>query len=233
MILRKALIVSVVFALFGVVGGGCQSGGVGDPCIPEDEYQPSFSGFAAAELNIESRSFQCETRVCLVNHFRGRVSCPLGQTAETAAKAAAYSAHKANPKGALPANYDPKFDPQSPDGCRLPGSTGASADVVNTSVLPQCTTRQAKDTVYCSCRCDGPDPNAKYCECGAGFTCKKFDELDVGVAAAKGSGNLRGSYCVKEQDSKSADYSTGDCPNAVGSADSCLKSGNCGATVNP
>ena len=31
------------------------------------------------EENIESRSFQCQTRICLVNHFQGRVSCPLGQ----------------------------------------------------------------------------------------------------------------------------------------------------------
>src|SRR5262245_32138904 len=61
----------------------CQSGGVGDPCTPEDEYNPQFSGFAMAEEYIESRSFQCETRICLVNHFQGRVSCPLGQAAAT------------------------------------------------------------------------------------------------------------------------------------------------------
>jgi hypothetical protein len=58
---------------------GCEKGGVGDPCIPEDEYQNEFGGYSETEVNIESRSFQCETRVCLVNHFRGRVSCPYGQ----------------------------------------------------------------------------------------------------------------------------------------------------------
>jgi hypothetical protein len=57
----------------------CQSGGVGDPCTPEDEYKPDFTGFKVTEENIESRSFQCSTRICLVNHFQGRVSCPLGQ----------------------------------------------------------------------------------------------------------------------------------------------------------
>lgn len=65
-----------------VLGGSpaaCQSGGVGDPCVPEDEYSPAFAGFDPAEENIESRSFQCETRICLVNHFQGRVTCPLGQ----------------------------------------------------------------------------------------------------------------------------------------------------------
>jgi hypothetical protein len=60
---------------------GCPSGGVGDPCIPEDEYKELFAGFKITEDNIESRSFQCQTRICLVNHFQGRVTCPTGQGA--------------------------------------------------------------------------------------------------------------------------------------------------------
>lgn len=60
---------------------GCQEGGVGDPCIPEDEFDPTFPGFSAEEINIESRSFQCRTRVCLVANFQGRVSCKYGQAA--------------------------------------------------------------------------------------------------------------------------------------------------------
>ncbi|WP_437681260.1 hypothetical protein [Sorangium sp. So ce131] len=64
----------------------CESGGVGDPCLPEDEYDPQFAGFKVTEENIESRSFQCQTRICLVNHFQGRVSCPLGQQAPTICK---------------------------------------------------------------------------------------------------------------------------------------------------
>ena len=63
----------------GVVPVACQSGGVGDPCTPEDEYSATFGGFHTEHANIESRSFQCATRICLVNHFQGRVSCPLGQ----------------------------------------------------------------------------------------------------------------------------------------------------------
>ena len=65
----------------GVVPVACQSGGVGDPCTPEDEYSATFAGFHTDLANIESRSFQCATRICLVNHFQGRVSCPLGQDA--------------------------------------------------------------------------------------------------------------------------------------------------------
>lgn len=79
-------IVSGLLGLLSVIAVGslpaaCQSGGVGDPCTPEDEYDPRFAGFKVTEENIESRSFQCETRICLVNHFQGRVSCPLGQKA--------------------------------------------------------------------------------------------------------------------------------------------------------
>lgn len=81
-------IVTGLFAVLGVAAIGvlpaaCSSGGVGDPCIPEDEYKAQFSGFTVSEEFIESRSFQCETRLCLVNYFQGRVSCPLGQALPT------------------------------------------------------------------------------------------------------------------------------------------------------
>jgi hypothetical protein len=70
--------------VLGVLPVACQSGGVGDPCTPELEYQAGFAGFNVAEEYTESRSFQCSTRICLVNHFQGRVSCPQGQAAPTA-----------------------------------------------------------------------------------------------------------------------------------------------------
>jgi len=83
---------SVLAALCAVAGSlgiallpaSCQSGGIGDPCTPEDEYSTAFHGFDVAEESIESRSFQCQTRVCLVNHFQGRASCPFGQVAPDA-----------------------------------------------------------------------------------------------------------------------------------------------------
>lgn len=83
---RKLL--SAVFAVASISAlslapASCQSGGIGDPCIPEDEYNPSFAGFKVTEDNIESRSFQCQSRICLVNHFQGRVTCPEGQAAPT------------------------------------------------------------------------------------------------------------------------------------------------------
>lgn len=52
--------------------------GVGDPCVTGDEALPTFSGFAATEVNIESRSPSCETGICLAYDFAGRVGCPYG-----------------------------------------------------------------------------------------------------------------------------------------------------------
>lgn len=246
MILRKIIVLSAVISALGAFAGGCQSGGVGDPCTPEDEYQPSFSGFAASEVNIESRSFQCETRVCLVNHFRGRVSCPLGQDATLAKKAQEYAAARQTDANATlsSSGITPEEEKLL---CHIPGSSGKQAEVVQTSVSPQCNTRQANKAVYCSCRCGGSDPNARYCDCPSGFECTPFPELDLGAAVAKGSGNLSGSYCVKKDDlltseelvkkrlpsdAKVVRYTQGDCP-PDGVADKCNKdTKNCGVSDN-
>lgn len=142
---------------------GCESGGVGDPCVPEEEYAETFSGFSAEEGLVETQSMQCETRVCLINHFQGRVSCPYGQTAQEAAGGAAR--------------------------CAVPGS----ATPIQGEVLPQLLKRRAEDTVYCSCRCDGPDKNARYCECPSGFSCE-----EVLPPLGRGKEQLVGSYCIRE-----------------------------------
>jgi hypothetical protein len=82
---RSILVVIAVGAFVAVVAGsGCSnSGGVGDPCIPDQEYDTCFPGFDIRDVDTETKSFQCQTRVCLVNHFQGRVSCPYGQNAGT------------------------------------------------------------------------------------------------------------------------------------------------------
>ncbi|MCS6899610.1 MAG: hypothetical protein RMJ98_08050 [Myxococcales bacterium] len=238
MILRKIIVLSALFSCLGPFAGGCQSGGVGDPCIPEDEYLPRFAGFSASEVNIESRSFQCETRVCLVNHFRGRVSCPLGQDQALADKAKNYAQQRAQ-DGSVTIPGSGISSEEQAQMCHIPGSSGDTAELVQVSVLPQCTTRQAKDVVYCSCRCAGPDPDARYCDCPSGFTCTPFPELDLGAAVAQGSGNLSGSYCVKDSDidpaTKRVNYKPGVCPQAptaASLADKCDKSGNCGVENN-
>lgn len=139
---------------------GCPAEGIGDPCVPEDEYSSTFSGFALTEVSTESRSFSCQSRLCLVNHFQGRVSCPYGQEPDST--------------GAR---------------CTLPGSDAP----IGASVPPQLLDRRAEDAVYCSCRCDGPDPKARYCECPNGFRCAA-----VVPDFALGRAQLPGSYCLRE-----------------------------------
>jgi hypothetical protein len=141
---------------------GCHSGDVGAECLPEDEYSQDIQGFALDEVDAENRSFQCETRVCLVNHFQGRVSCPYGQTEQQA---------QSNPQ------------------CFVPDSSTP----IRGAVSPQLLGRRARDAVYCSCRCNGPDHNARYCDCPSGFSCQ-----DLVPALGLGEGELTGSYCVRE-----------------------------------
>ena len=185
--IRNRLMHLTLAALAAYGALGCESGGVGDPCIPEDEYKQDFNGYALTEVNVESRSFQCETRVCIVNHFQGRVSCPYGQE-------------------------DPTGGSLAPDDrarCRIPGTNGLTctdasgnladcngsnnADEITVPVDPQLIYRNAQDTVYCSCRCKGPDKNARYCECPSGFVCEELVR-EIGVP---GREQLVGSYCIK------------------------------------
>lgn len=168
---------------------GCE-GGVGDPCVPEEEFLKDFSGFSLEQVNVESRSFQCETRICLVNHFEGRVSCPYGQK-----------------------DADLALSPTDPKRCRLPGSPDEGVEV---EVAPQTVRRNTDAAVYCSCRCAGPDKNARYCDCPSGYGCSKLvDDLSLG------SGQLAGSYCIKD--------GTLFTPNDPRDADKCSdKTKNCG-----
>jgi hypothetical protein len=157
---------------------GCEVGGVGDPCIPEDEYTDTFSGFSVEEVNVESRSFQCLTRICLVNHFQGRVSCPYG-----------------NVKSEGNTRYN-----ETPPECHIPDNANRAITV---AVDPQLARRTTSTAVYCSCRCDGPDPNARYCECPSGFACRPLvDDLKLGSA------QLVGNYCIRE----GTEYDSGTTP---------------------
>jgi len=170
------LLAALAFTL-GLSALGCESGGVGDPCVPEDEYRQNFNGYASSEVNIESKSFQCETRVCIVNHFQGRVSCPYGQD-----------------------EADLDLPATDPARCRIPGTDGthvasdnSNIDEITVAVDPQLIERNANDTVYCSCRCKGPDANARYCECPSGYECTEL----VRELGLPGRAQLAGSYCVK------------------------------------
>src|ERR1700690_949012 len=57
---------------------------VGTPCVPAQESDPTFLGFDPQEVSFEATPTDQQTPnaiVCLVNPFRGRVTCPYGQDA--------------------------------------------------------------------------------------------------------------------------------------------------------
>lgn len=148
-------IVTGLLGLISVVAVGilpiaCQSGGVGDPCIPEDEYNPQFAGFKVTEENIESRSFQCQTRICLVNHFQGRVSCPLGQLPPTACSGPGDDALCMGGKCMEAATLSPDCNPDADD-------KGASACAGFGGVC-----NAAKRA--CECGQTADCPNGSYCD---------------------------------------------------------------------
>lgn len=115
---------------------------VGAPCITSDEYYEDFAGYAIREVTVETDTAACDSGVCLVNHFQGRVSCPYGQTQQDLLE----------------------LDPER--ACYVPGS-----DVrVSVPVSAQIVARQAEATAICSCRCDGPGPGP-FCACPSDMEC--------------------------------------------------------------
>lgn len=200
------------------IGSNCGGSGVGDPCVPEEEYLTTFSGFAVGEVNVESRSFQCQTRVCLVNHFQGRVSCPYGQTETTAGKCASEA------ESCTPGSSDHEIS------CRVPDRSGSEvSERISVKVAAQLKERTADDAVYCSCRCAGPDAGARYCECPSGFVCEPLVD-DYG----HGKGSLAGSYCIKENTAYDRTTLSNElCRNTEGNCGSLVDKDGTKVGVNP
>jgi hypothetical protein len=169
-----------------VSGTGCQSTGVGDPCIPEQEYDPSFLGFNPQEVSVESKSFQCQSRLCLVNHFSGRVSCPYGQTSASMGNGTATPC--STPIGAKVTG--------TVDGNPISQNNPPVDPVRKDKVLANCSSRQAANAVYCSCRCANvngqTNDGANYCTCPDGFQCTQLVS-SIGPADQ----GLTGAYCIK------------------------------------
>jgi hypothetical protein len=205
----------------GVLPVACQSGGVGDPCVPEDEYNTEFAGFKLTEENIESRSFQCQTRICLVNHFQGRVSCPYGQAASPGGKA---------PDGKCQTPTSTSADKDLP--CCVPGTD----DMITAEVCTQCndaSPRGADQSVYCSCRCgvaegEPADPNFNFCECPSGYSCSQI-RPNIGL----GDKQLTGKYCIKDGtwwDDPKKNNKEGSCGSVQGHLNATVCKGTAAAT---
>ena len=175
-------------ALLVLTGPGCATEGVGDPCVPEQEYDANFLGFSEGEVSVESKSFQCRSRLCLVNHFRGRVTCPYGQT-KTGEP----------PPGPGSTSCTVPGTKTRIEGFKEPNKDGVLVfrdDKTESIVKPQCLDRKAADAVYCSCRCadlNGERPSDQtFCDCPDGFTCERLV-----TTIGQGNEGLTGSYCIK------------------------------------
>jgi hypothetical protein len=236
---RKILAgLAAAIAISVVTGTGCQSTGVGDPCTPEQEYDPSFLGFEATEVSVESKSFQCQTRLCLVNHFQGRVSCPYGQDVTGAplpgtVSCANNTQRPDNPGCANQTTQDwgccapgtnapisgwdsTCVGPQPPSPYDAPCSaTSTPEQACNSRVPYQCSNRTADTAVYCSCRC--ADVNGKtndgsnYCTCPDGFSCTQL----VSSIGSSDSG-LTGAYCMKNGTNYPTGFSCTKCDPTLG-----------------
>jgi hypothetical protein len=142
---------------------------VGAPCVQSHEAMPAFPGTAAEETNIELASPVCGGELRVSYHFRGRVGCPYGQTAEDIAALGA----------------------TDPARCRVTNTAGSvTNEPVTVGVSPQLVDRPAAMSVYCSCQCSGSDPNREYCNCPTGMQCESIPSLGLPSTAVT-------SYCVR------------------------------------
>ena len=166
---------------------GTTGAAIGDPCVPTLERDPKYLGASEREVSIETRSPQCASGVCLMNHFRGRITCPYGQDSTGAA-----------PPGAQACTTG--------DG----GLVTGNGDKHQATVAAQCTDRRAANVVTCSCRCANAagktDDGQAYCACGAGMVCT---QLVTSIGAI--DDDVSGAYCIK---SGTADDPACDCQSA-------------------
>jgi len=199
-------IVTGLLGLISVVAVGilpiaCQSGGVGDPCIPEDEYNPQFAGFKVTEENIESRSFQCQTRIRLVNHFQGRVSCPLGQAPPTPCNPANNGSECNGAKCIEAGTFTTDCDPDAADG-------GAAACAgLGGACIPE--RRQCGCTQTANCPAGSfCDATAKECK---SYVCHTPGNCQIGDGSPDDNANK--ACCVPGTDTPVAAPVCGQCNN--------------------
>jgi len=189
------LVAACFIGVFGALGMGCAVTGVGDPCIPEDEFNPTYGQSVADDLVIDVNSVQCETRVCLRHYFRGRVSCPFGNGAIGGQTGKCQAVEKKRGLYTLDGTQNGTLC------CPILGDVEEKA--VTRPVDAQCNERKANDSVYCSCRCDVPDDpdidreKVTLCKCPTGFTCKPLCDRTHGNCSLVPKGKW-GSYCVKD-----------------------------------
>lgn len=200
------LVTACIIGAFASVAFGCSPIAVGDPCTPESEFGPTSGAANPDDLTIDVNSVQCETRVCLSHYFKGRVTCPYGN-------------NNANNQTGKCAQVGEQRGYYTLDGaaggtkcCPVPGDVDQKP--IPNPVPAQCSGRPVADAVYCTCRCDIPDPNSipgitadernqldktkvQLCDCPSGFVCKPLCDQTHGACSIVPKGKW-GSYCVRD-----------------------------------
>ena len=181
--LSTCVLAIAAVAALAALPAACQSGGVGDPCVPDEETDATFPGFHIDESYIESRSFQCSTRICLVNHFQGRTSCPLGQ-AQADVKACSGPGDKSCGGG---------------KGCVVSATYAVPCNPCDKATDPTCKDTGCSDGLTC-------DPTHFVCACdtkstpslnigGIAYTCAPFDTTCTPSATESCAGLLTAYTC--------------------------------------
>jgi hypothetical protein len=137
----------------------------------------NFAGYELTEVSVESGGATCSPGVCLIAHFQGRVSCPYGQSDNGTVDPVTGSN-----------DIDPALSPDQ--RCYSARTRLDPANQVVVPVRPQYIGRSPDKAVYCSCRCDGPNPKGSYCDFPTGYVCEPL--------VRSGGDPYEGSYCIKK-----------------------------------
>ncbi len=184
---RSGIVVvcGVVVACNGQVNTRYSGAQIGQPCTPAIEDNEAFLGFSAGEVSVELPDPNADpgVLVCLVDHFRGRATCPYGQD-QSATQLPSVDGASGGP---FPSGVGPCV---TPSGMAVTGSPG---DPEGALVEPQCLDRRAARTVTWSCRCARADgtKGATDCACPGGTECV---QLVASIGAT--TGDVSGAYCV-------------------------------------
>jgi hypothetical protein len=156
---RRAIVIAVSVGLSQCSSekGGDPKDRVGAPCTPTLERDPAFAGFKITETTLEAGAPECGGGICLVNHFQGRVSCPLGQPEPADASGQVGCTPEVNSQG----------HPVEGQGSCLAGELCRQA----ASLSPACDFGQGGDK-QCQAAGVGSKCNAEgFCECSADVDC--------------------------------------------------------------
>ena len=167
------------FAPFAIAAFGCgdsesqesatTTSSLGDYCFLGDEAAMGFTSYDLTEVALAQNPLDCgsaPTEFCMGYHFQGRATCPYGQTQQEI--------------DTLPGD--------DPARCRMADLEGNVTNVASEfPAEPQIVERRAERFIYCTCQCEGGDPNLDYCSCPSGWEC--LSPVDIGGLLAK--------YCVK------------------------------------